>query len=115
MYDVTDGKMEKSDPKVFWESPSQCIYSMVIGFFDPRYPWYFIFHGIYLWFFYPFSFLGVLTPLKGFLTLFWKRVVVNHNKCSSFLHLWEGIMMFWTIFGGNTIAKVKNEGNMVGI
>ena len=34
--DVTDGKMEKSDPKVFWESPSQCIYSMVLGFFDPR-------------------------------------------------------------------------------
>ena len=34
--DVIDGKMEKSDPKVFWESHSQCIYSMVLGFFDPR-------------------------------------------------------------------------------
>ena len=41
--DVTDGKMEKSDPKVFWESPSQFIYSTVLGFFDP---WYFIIHGI---------------------------------------------------------------------
>ena len=49
--DVTDGKMEKTNPKVFWESPSQCIYSMVLGFFDP---WYFIVHGIYLWLFDPF-------------------------------------------------------------
>ena len=31
--DVIDGKMEKSDPKVFWRSPPQCIYSMVLGFF----------------------------------------------------------------------------------
>ena len=34
--------------KVFWESPSQCIYRMDIGFFDPMWlpmvisdPWYF--------------------------------------------------------------------------
>ena len=57
--DVADGKMEKRDLKVFWRSPSQCIYSMVLGFFDP---WFFIIHGIYLWFFDPFSFLGVFDP-----------------------------------------------------
>ena len=92
MYDVTDGKWKK----MFLGSPSQCIYSMVLGFFDP---WYFIVHGIYLWFyvFYP----------------FWERVGRNHNKFSSSLHLWEGIMMFWTIFSRNTIVKVKNEENMM--
>ena len=26
----------QNDLEVFWESPSQCIYSMVLGFFDPR-------------------------------------------------------------------------------
>ena len=55
--DVIDGKMAKSDPKVFWESPSQCIYGMVLGFFDP---WYFIVHGICLGFFHSFFFLGLL-------------------------------------------------------
>ena len=43
--DMNYGKMEKSDPKVFWESPSQYIYGMVLGFF---YPWYFIVHVLLL-------------------------------------------------------------------
>ena len=53
------------------------------------------------------------SPILSFRVLdpFWERVGVNHNKCSSSLHLWEGIMMFWTIFRENTIVKVKNGGN----
>ena len=54
---VTDGKLSKIDPKVFWRSSPQCIYSMVLGFLT---------HGIYLWFFDPFS-------LLGFFTLFWRE------------------------------------------
>ena len=94
---------------VFWESPWKCIYSMVLGFFDPRW-WHMVFY--FPWYlsvvFLPILFFRVFDP-------FWERVGINHDKCSSFLHLWGGIMMFWTIFCGNTIVKVKNEGNMVGI
>ena len=107
--DVTDGKMEKSDPKVFWRSPSQCIYSMVLGFFHPR-QWPVVFYC-------PWYLPMVFLPILVFTVFypFWERVGINHNKCSSSLHLWEGIMMFWTIFCGNTIVKVKSKGNMVGI
>ena len=60
---------------------------------------------------------------------------INHNECSSSIHLWEGSnndvldhfcgnrIHLWEgrnndvldHFCGNTIVKVKNEGNMVGI
>ena len=43
------------------------------------------------------------------------KVAIKHNEYSLSLHLWEGIMVFWTIFGGNTIVKVKSKGNIVGI
>ena len=53
---------------VFWESPSQCIYRMVLGFFDPMWlpmvfsdPWYF--HMV-------FSLFRVFTPFLGFSNLF---------------------------------------------
>ena len=59
--DVTNGKMEKSDPKVFWESPSQCIYSMVLGFLTQgNDPWYLC--VVFL----PFLFFRFLKPLLGF-------------------------------------------------
>ena len=60
VYSVTESKWLK----VFLGSPSQCIYRMFLDFLiHGNGPWCFIVHGIYLWFFYPFSFFRFLTFL----------------------------------------------------
>ena len=94
VYDVTKRKWQN----VFLGRPSQCIYRMVQGFLN---------HGIYLWFFYSFSFLG-------FLTLFWSGDKSQINAHIPFIY-GEGIMIFWTIFSGNSIMKFKMKEIMVGI
>ena len=72
MYDVTDEKWQKCFGEVLYN-----VYSMVRGFFDP---WYFIVHGICPWFF-------THSHFRVFLS-FLERVGINHNKCSTSLHLW---------------------------
>ena len=95
---------------MFLGQPSQCIYSIVLGCFDP---WYFIAYGIYLCYFDPISFFRVFLPFLGENG---KKVGINHNECSPSIHLWEGRNNdVLNHFCGNTIVKVKNEGNMVGI
>ena len=77
---------------------------------DPRFfdPWYFIVHGIYLWYFDPFSFLGVFGP-------FWRKWgYIRINDQLPFIY-GEGIVMLWTIFGGILVVKVKMEKIMVGL
>ena len=90
--------------KVFVVRPSQCIYRMVQGFFTHG----ILFSMVFICGFLPILIFRVFDP-------FWDRVGINHKKCSSSLHLWEGIMMFWAIFSGNTILKMKMEEIMVGI
>ena len=90
---------------MFVRRHSQCIYRTIQSFFDP---WYFIMHGIYLWFL-------IHSHFRVFLS-FLERVGITHNKCSTSLDLLgEGIIMFWTIFGGILVVKVQMEEIMVGI
>ena len=100
---MAKGEKLKS-PGMLVGRPSQCIYRMVQGFLT---------HGILLSIVFIYGFWPILI-FRVFLS-FLERVGINHNKCSSSLYLWERIMMFRTIFSGNTIMKVKMREIMLGI
>ena len=58
-YRMRNGKCNHNGMKMFLGQPSQCIYSIVLGFFNP---WYFIAYGIYLCYFDHFSFFRFFYP-----------------------------------------------------
>ena len=94
---------------MFGGRPSQCIYRMIQGFLTHgNDPWYFIVHGICPWFF-------THSHFRWFWS-FLERVGINYNKCSASLHFFgKELIMFWAIFGGILVVKVKMEGIMVGL
>ena len=73
----SSGMWQKVWLKVFWGRPSQCIYRMDQDFLT---------HGILLSmaFIYGIFTLLIFRVFSSFL----ERVGINHNKCSSSLHLW---------------------------
>ena len=110
---VCDKKVQKcfwNGQKVFVLRPSQCIYRMVQGFWthgNDR--WYFIVHGIYLWFF-------THSHFRVFLS-FLERVRINHNKFSTSLHLWgrnnNVLDHIWWNFSCEGQNGWNNGGNMM--
>ena len=91
---------------MFWGRPSQCIYKMVQGFLT---------HGILLCMVFIFGFLPIII-----FRVFWsylERVGINHNKCSTSLHLGgsnnNDLDHIWWIFSCEGQNRGNNGGNMM--
>ena len=90
--------------KSVWGNPSQCIYRMIQGFLT---------HGILLSMVFIYGFLSILI-----FRVFWsflEKVGINHNKCSTSLHLWGRDNNVLDHIWCNFSVKVKMEEIMVGI
>ena len=91
---------------VFLGRPSQCIYRMILGFLT---------HGILLCMVFIYGFWPILT-FTIFLS-FLERVGINHNKCSTSLHLWgrnnNVLDHIWWIFSCEGKNGGNNGGNMM--
>ena len=91
---------------MFVVRPSQCIYRMVQGFLT---------HGILLCMVFIYGFLPILI-FRVFLS-FLQRVGINHNKCSTSLHLWRRnnnvLDYIWCKFSCEGQNGGNNGGNMM--